>query len=107
MNLASLFAINGVSGAQVARRLRNGFGVIDPVLFERIDQRRQPLPSILVRPIATILGVAAADVSSAARRILIVEPFNRSALLPRPARLGDPLRSPPAIAPLSSATVLA
>lgn len=87
MSLATLFTANGFTGPQVAIALAPALGPVDPLLFERVDQGRQPLPIIVANAIAIVLGVEPVDV--VAESSSIIEDVRGISRLPRPPRLGD------------------
>lgn len=63
---------------------------VDPLLLERVDQGRQPMPFFLARRLAAVLGVPWTRVLGACP---LVTPLAGAALLvPAPPRQGDPVR---------------
>ena len=63
MSLQALFASRSVTGQWVAQNLPF---VTDPALFDRVDNRRQPLPLDVAQQIATLFGIDVAVVRQAA-----------------------------------------
>lgn len=87
MSLATLFAANNTTGPEMALALSAAFGFLDPLLFVRVDQGRQPLPKIVVDAIANRLGVNPVDVvREVTKTIVDVRAISRT---PLPPLLGD------------------
>jgi hypothetical protein len=78
MSLAALFVTYGTTKDQVSAALG-----LDPALFDRIDQGVQPFPLDLVDDLASVSGIAKAEIIEAAGSVtLLTGPTARKPRLP-------------------------
>lgn len=85
-SLARLFQAAGTTGGTVAGQVG-----VDPVLFERVDARRQALPDAVAGDVAALLGVTLYDVRACCRRLTLDSTTAARTPLPPDPVLGDKL----------------
>lgn len=103
MTLAELFAEKGTSSGVVAVQIN-----VSPVLFERVDEGRQPLPLAVARLAALAAGCTRSEVVVAAKSTTPLDGTRyRTPKPPRPVQvLQQPVEETPELATTTAAATV-